>query len=129
MSKNLLAAFSSAVVWRLACTACHSFVWPFMRAAFWFPVPLKGWYLFITRLYISFGPFLDCSHFLPYYSIIPVVMTQSCLTSLGLPFTLSPSGLTCPLVFLLMGSCVPFVFFLLGILGPFASFGLPHPFY
>ena len=54
-------------------------------------------------------------------------MTQSCWASLGQPFTLSPSGLTWPLVFLFMGSCVPFVF-LLGILGLFAFFGLPWPF-
>ena len=57
-----------------------------------------------------FRSFLDCPHFLPYYSVIPTVMTQSCWASLGLLFTLSPSGLTWPLVFLLMGSCVPFVF-------------------
>ena len=37
-------------------------------------------------------------------------MTQSCWASLGLPFTLSPSGLTWRLVFLLMSSCVLFVF-------------------
>ena len=95
-----------------ACLHSLSFVlWPFMWAAFWFPAPLRGWYLFITGLYTFFGPFLDCPHFLPYYSVIPAVMTQSCWASLGLPFTLSPSGLTWPLVFLLMGSCVPFVFF------------------
>ena len=38
-------------------------------------------------------------------------MTQSCWVSLGLPFILSPSGLTWPLVFLFIGSYVPFVFF------------------
>ena len=38
-------------------------------------------------------------------------MTQSCLASLGLPFTLSPWALAWPLVFLLMGSYIPFVFF------------------
>ena len=37
-------------------------------------------------------------------------MTQSWWASLGQPFTLSPSGLAWPLVFLLMGSCVSFVF-------------------
>ena len=42
-------------------------------------------------------------------------MTQSCWASLGLPFILSPSGLTWPLVFLLMGSYVLF------------SFSLGHP--
>ena len=95
-----------------ACLHSLPFVlWPFMWAAFWFPVPLRGWYLFITRLYTSFGPFLDCPHFLPYYFVIPAVMTQSYWVSLGLPFTLSPNALTWPLVFLLMGSCVPFVFF------------------
>ena len=94
-------------------------LWPFMWAAFWFSAPLKGWYLFVTGFYTSFGPFLDCPHFLPYYSVIPSVMTQSCWASLGLPFILSPSGLTWPLVFLLMGSCVPFVF----------SFGHPWPIY
>ena len=81
-----------------------------MWATFWFPAPLKGRYLFITGLYTFFGPFLDCPHFLPYYSVIPAVMTQFYWASLGLPFTLSPSVLTWPLVFLLMGSCVPFVF-------------------
>ena len=85
-------------------------LWPFIWAAFWFPVPLRGWYLFVTGLYTSFGPFLDCLSFLSYYSVIPAVMTQSCWASLGLPFILSPSGLTWPLVFLLMGSCVSFVF-------------------
>ena len=37
-------------------------------------------------------------------------MTQSCWASLGQSFTLSPSGLAWPLLFLLMGSYVPFVF-------------------
>ena len=81
-----------------------------MWAAFWFLTPFRGWYLFITGFYTSFGPFLDCPCFLPYYSIIPAVMTQSYWDSLGLPFILSPSGLTWPLIFLLMGSCVSFVF-------------------
>ena len=81
--------------------------WPFMWAAFWFLAPFRGWYLFVIGLYTSFGPFLDGPNFLSYYS---AVMTQSCWASLGLPFTLSPSGLIWPLVFLLMGSCVPFVF-------------------
>ena len=103
-------------------------IWSFLWATFWFPAPLRGWYLFVTELYTSFGPFLDCPHFLPYYSVIPAAMTQSCWASLGPPFILSPSGLTWPLVFILMGSCVPLVF-LLDILGPFASFGLPHSFY
>ena len=102
-------------------------LWPFMWAGFWFSTPFKGWYLFVTGFYTSFGPFLDCPNFLPYYSIIPAVMTQSCWASLGQPFILSPGGLTWPLVFLLIGSCVPFIF-LLGIIGPFASFGLSHPF-
>ena len=90
-------------------------LWPFIWAAFWFPAPLRGWYLFFTGLYTSFGPFLDCLSFLSYYSVIPAVMTQSCWASLGLPFILSPSGLTWPLVFLLMGSYVLF------------SFSLGHP--
>ena len=81
-----------------------------MWAAFWFPAPLRGWYLFITGLYTSFGLFLDCPHFLPYYSVVFAVMTQSCWAFLGLPFTLSPNALTWPLVFLLMVSYVPFVF-------------------
>ena len=85
-------------------------LWPFMWVAFWFLASLRGWYLFITGLYTSFGLFLDCPHFLPYYSVVFAVMTQSCWAFLGLPFTLSPSALTWPLVFLLMGSCVPFVF-------------------
>ena len=75
-----------------------------MWAAFWFPTPLRGWYLFVTGLYTSFGPFLDCPHFLPYYSVISAVMTQSCWASLGLPFILSPSDLTWSLIFLLIGS-------------------------
>ena len=37
-------------------------------------------------------------------------MTQSCWTSLDLPFTLSLSDLAWPLVLLLIDSCVPFVF-------------------
>ena len=81
-----------------------------MWAALWFPAPLRSWVLFDTRPYISFGPFLACPHYLSYYSVIPAVMTQSCWASLGLPFTLSPSTLKWPLVFLLMGSYVPFVF-------------------
>ena len=81
-----------------------------MWAVFWFPAPLRGWYLFITGLYTSFGLFLDCPHFLPYYSVVFAVMTQSCWAFLGLPFTLSPNALTWPLVFLLMVSYVPFVF-------------------
>ena len=94
-------------------------IWPFMWAVFWFPAPLKGWYLFVTGLYTSFDPFLDCPHFLPYYSVISAVITQSCWASLGLPFILFPSGLTWPLVFLLVGSCVPFCF----------SLGHPWPIY
>ena len=94
-----------------------------MSATFWFLAPLKGWYLFVIGLYTSFSPFLDCPNFLSYYSVIPVVMTQSCWASLGLPFILAPSGLTWPLVFILMGSCVPLVF-LLDILSPFASSSL-----
>ena len=69
------------------------FLCPFMRAAFRFPVLLKSWALFGTGPYISFGQFLNFPHFLPYYSVIPAVMTQSCWASLGQPFTLSPSGL------------------------------------
>ena len=111
-----------------ACLHSLSFVlWPFMWVTFWFPTPLRGWYLFITRL--SFGPFLDCPHFLPYYSVIPTVMIQSCWTSLDLPFTLSPSGLTWPLVFLLMGSYVPFVFFSLASLAHLLPLGFLVPFY
>ena len=106
-------------------SACYSFVcrglkaclynlpfilWPFMWAAFWFPAPLKGWYLFISQFYTFFDPFLNCPHFLPYYSVIHTVMTQLWWTSLGLPFTLSPRALSWPLVFLLMGSYVHFVF-------------------
>ena len=48
-----------------------------MWAAFRFPAPLKSWALFDTGPYISFGPFLDCPHFLLYYSVIPAIMTQS----------------------------------------------------
>ena len=109
-----------------------------MWAAFWFPAPLRSWALFDTGPYISFGPFLNYPNFLLYYSFIPAVMTQSYWASIGQPFTLSPSGLVWPLVFLLMGSCVPFVFFL-DILGPFTNFaflwafiyfiGLPWPNY
>ena len=65
------------------------------------------------------SPFLDCPHFLPYYSVISAVITQSCWASLGLPFILFPSGLTWPLVFLLIGSCVPVCF----------SLGHPWPIY
>ena len=89
-----------------------------MWAAFRFPAPLRSWALYF------FGPLLDCPHFLPYYSVIPAAMTQSCWASLRKPFTLSPSGLVWQLVFLLMGSCVP-----LGILGPCAFFGLLWPNY
>ena len=105
-----------------------SIFWPFISSAFWFPAAFRGWAFIVTGLYISFGPFLDCPHFLPCHSVILAVMTQSCWAPLGLLFILSLSGLTWPLVFLLMGSCVPFVF-LLGILGLFAFFGLPYPFY
>ena len=94
-----------------ACLHSLPFVlWLLMWVTFWFPAPLRGWYLVVTGLYTSFGPFLDCPHFLPYYSVIPAVMTQSYWASLGLPFILFLSGLTWPLVFLLMSSCVPFVF-------------------
>ena len=108
-----------------ACLHSLLFVlWPFMWVVFWFPAPLRVWSLFVTGLYSSFGSFLDCPHFLPYHFVIPTVMTQSCWASLGLLFIFPPSGLTWPLVFLLMGFCVPFIF-LLGILGPFAFFGFP----
>ena len=77
-----------------ACLHSLPFVfWPFTWAAFLFPTPFRGWYLFVTELYTSFGPFLDCPHFLPYHPVIPTVMTQSCWASLGLPLILSPSGL------------------------------------
>ena len=94
---------------------------------FRFPASLRGWAFFVTGLYISFGPFLDCLHFLPYHSIIFAVMIQSCWASLGLPFILSSNGLIWPLVFLLMGSYGPFLF-LLGILGSFAFLGFLSPF-
>ena len=48
---------------------------PFMWAVLQFPAPLKGWALFDTGLYITSNLFLDCHHVLPYYSIIPAVMT------------------------------------------------------
>ena len=121
--QSLPTAHSSVVVWRLACTVYRSFFDLLCELLFDFPLPL-GVGLFVTKLYISFGPFLDCPHFLPYHSVISAIMTQSCWASLGLPFILSHSSLAWPLVFLLMGSCVPFVF-LLGILGPFTSFELP----
>ena len=126
--QNLSIAHSSTVVWRLACTVYCLFFWPFMWVAFWFPTPFRGWAFIVTGLYISFDPFLDCPHFLSCHSVIPSIMTQSCWAPLGLPFILSPSGLTWLLVFLLMDSGVPFVF-LLSILGPFAFFGLPYLFY
>ena len=98
-----------------ACLHSLSLVlWPFIWAAFWFLAPLKGWYLFVIGLYTSFSPFLDCPHFLPYYSVIPAVMTQSCWASLGLLFILFSSGLTRPLIFLFMSSCVLFFFLSLG---------------
>ena len=78
-----------------ACLYSFPFVlWLFLWAAFWFPAPLRGWYLFVTGLYTSFDPFLDCLHFLSYYSVISAVMTQFCWA----------------LVFLFMGPYVPFVF-------------------
>ena len=121
--QNLPVALSSVVVWRLACTACCSFFDLLCELLFDFLLPLG------VDIYLLLGfTFLDCSHFLSYHSVIHAVMTQSCWASLGLPFILSPSGLTWPLVFLLMGSGVPFVF-LLSILGPFAFFGLPYLFY
>ena len=62
-----------------ACLHSLPFIfWPFIWATFLFPTCLRGWYLFVTGLYTSFCPFLDCSNFLPYYSIIPAIMTQSC---------------------------------------------------
>ena len=121
--QSLPAAHSSAMIWMLACTVCRLFFDLLCELLFDFLLPL-GTGLFVTRLYISFGPFLNCPHFMPYHSIISAVMTQSCWVFLGLPFILSPSGLIWPLVFLVMGFCVPFVF-LLGILGTFAFFGLP----
>ena len=121
--QSLPAAYSSAMVWRLACTVSRQFFDLLCKLIFDFPLPL-GAGLFVTGLYISFGPFLNCPHFMPYHSVISAVMTQSCWVSLGLPFILSPNGLAWPLVFLLMSFCVPFVF-LLGILGLFAFFGLP----
>ena len=94
-----------------ACLYSLPFVlWPFLWAAFWFPAPCRGWYLFVTGLYTSFDPFLDCPNFLPYYFVILAIMTQLCWASLGLSFTLSPKALSWPLVFLFMGPCVPFVF-------------------
>ena len=108
--QNLPAALLSTVVWRLAGTAYHSFFDLLCELLFWFPAPFRSWYLFVTGLYTSFRPFLDCPHFLPYYSVILAIMTQSYCASLGLSFILSPNGLTWPLVFLLIGSCVPFCF-------------------
>ena len=73
-----------------------------MWAAFRFPAPLRSWALFDTRPYISFSPFLDCPHFLLYYSIIPAVMTQSYWASFRPVVSFFPSGLAWPLVLLLM---------------------------
>ena len=62
-----------------ACLYSLPFIlWLFLWVAFWFPAPLRGWYLFVTELYTFFGLFLDCPHFLPYFSVIPTIMTQSC---------------------------------------------------
>ena len=79
-----------------ACLYSLPFVlWLFLWAAFWFPAPLRGWYLFVTGLYTSFDPFLDCFHFLSYYSVISAVMTQFCWASFGLPIY----GPLCPFCF------------------------------
>ena len=131
--QNLPVAHLSIVVWRLTYTVCRPFFDLLYELLFDFPLPLGVrlfcyWALHFFWPISWLPPFPDCLNFLPYHSIISAVMTQSCWASLGLPFILSLSGLTWPLVFLLIGSYILFVF-LLGILSPFAFFGLPYPFY
>ena len=121
--QSLPTAHSSVVVWRLACTVYRSFFDLLCELLFDFPLPL-GVGLFVTKLYISFGPFLDCPHFLPYHSVISAIMTQSCWASLGLPFILSPVAKHGHW-FSYSWAPVSLFFFLLGIIGPFAFFGLP----
>ena len=48
---------------------------PLMWAILQFPTPLRGWALFDIGLYIFSNLFLDCHHVLPYYFVIPAVMT------------------------------------------------------
>ena len=52
-----------------------AFLHPFIWAILQFPAPFRGRALFDTGLYISSSLFLDCHHVLPYYSVIPAVMT------------------------------------------------------
>ena len=97
-----------------------SVFWPFMRASFWFPAPLRGWAFFVAGLYISFGPFLACS--------FPAIsFCHFCCNDSILPFILSPSGLTWPLVFLLIGY-VSLLFFLWASLVHLLSLGFLNPF-
>ena len=58
MSKNLLAALSSVVVWRLACTACYLFFDLLCELLFDFPHPLGA------DIYLLLGFTLPSAHFL-----------------------------------------------------------------
>ena len=58
MSKNLSTALLSAVVWRLACTACHSFFDLLRELLFDFSFPLGA------DIYLLLGFILPSAHFL-----------------------------------------------------------------
>ena len=58
MSKNLLAALSLAMVWRLACTAYRSFFDLLCELLFDFPLPLRA------DIYLLLGFILPLAHFL-----------------------------------------------------------------
>ena len=103
---NLLAAFSSVVVWRLVCIACRSFFDLLCELLFDFPLPLGLIFIYRCALY-SLRPI----SWLPSFPVI--LLCHFCHNDsilLGL-FGLALLG---PLVFLLMGSCVPFALFSLG---------------
>ena len=58
MSKNLLAALSSSMVWRLACTSCSSFFDLLCELLFDFPLVLGA------DIYLLLGFILHSAHFL-----------------------------------------------------------------
>ena len=62
MSKSLLAAHASVVIWRLSVCV----FWPFMWAFLWFPTPFRSWALY------NEGPYISLAH--SWFSLFPAML-------------------------------------------------------
>ena len=71
MSKSLLAAHASVVIWRLSVCV----FWPFMWAFLWFLTPFRSWALY------NEGPYISLAH--SWFSLFPATLNcYSCRNNL-----------------------------------------------